>query len=344
MIINKYRIFSIYFTFLLCSTFVLSSNLITSVEAGYIIPQVEIYDPSNPDGSWKLAEVAPGDSGTVMFTGRVYVTEFRPHLEQIFISLKARSDRSGDTWGALVYPPEILLTSRQMEHDISVFVTAPPFTDVSEWRHIIIDGTWIGNPSSLSGEVIPSSVNVGVAPYIRYFASLGEGYKRVWPGQTAYFTMNVFNIGNRNESFHVSINDLDSLTKAGFAVTFPTEYIEVEADTKGEFKFRVMGTVKNFHPWRTYLSTISLHVVPVHELPDGEIQLLEQYAWNIDFYYYEFGPSFPEPCIFGIIIAIVFLVVIYYYLKKKSKKKKREHRRRMRRKQRQMEQEQADEI
>jgi hypothetical protein len=296
----------------------ISSNLSFPAEAGFVVAQIEIDPQPGPDGGSPMVEVAPGKTSAVILTGKVVLTKYRPRNEQIFVSLRAHTE----DWGAEVLPMELTINPNEWEYPIQISVAAPPWEDVNEERTVIIDGDWIANPSQISGNVKPNGVHVRVAPFIKFFANIGDGYKRVWPGGKADFSMNVHNLGNRNESFHISVNDLESLEQAGFAFKIPTEYISVDSKAKGIFRFSVEGTAKNFHPWRTHLTTISLHIVPTTEVPIGNPDP-EYYSWNVFFFYYERGPSFPEPCIFSIIIGIVFLVAIYYTLKKRSQKRRK---------------------
>jgi hypothetical protein len=307
-----------------------------SANAGYTVAQLQVTPKTGPTGGSPMADVSPGQSGTVSFDAKVILTKYRPRNEQIFVSLRAHSELEGDVWGASVSPPEILFNPQEFEKDVKIHVTAPMYEDVNEERNMIVVGTWMSSVSTISGEIKPHGVHVRVAPYIKFFTSLVDGYQRVWPGGKADFSMKIWNLGNRNESFHISVNHLDALSKAGFAVTFPTETVWVKPGDNSEFKFTVEGSVRYFHPWRTQLTAISLHVVPSNELPGQSVLNLENYAWNTEFYYYEWGPSFPVPCIAGIIIGIIILTVIYYYFKKRSGRRRKLRRaKRLRRRQRQ---------
>jgi hypothetical protein len=305
----------------------LISNIVTTVEAGYIVGQIEIdkhdMDKLSPDGGAPMTEVAPGKSGAIQIPAKIKLIKYPAKRQPIYINMWAHTDKTNDVWGASVNPKSFIMQVNELEKDIFINVRAPPYESVMEIRNITVGGDWAVMPGYLTGDLLENKITVRVAPYIHYNVFPIEGFQRVWPGTETTFKVGIFNFGNRDEEFHVSVINLESLDEADYAVFFPINAITVPAKSEKEFEFTVVGTVKNFHPWRSHLTTISLRVTPTQRLPQNDAMEPEHYAQVSDYFYYEFGPSFPEPCAFLIIIGIVILVVIYYFLKKGSKKRRK---------------------
>ncbi|UCH89029.1 MAG: hypothetical protein JSV49_12490 [Thermoplasmata archaeon] len=323
------KLFRVYFGILFIMFFLILPALTEPAEAGYLVAEVEIENPA----AIPKATVAPGQMGTVIIPAKVVLTKYPPRLEQVFINLRAYTNVEGDDWGASVYPPLIVFNPREISQDIQILVTAPMYEDVNEFRDVNVTGEWMLNPGMLTDKIVENGVRVHVEPYIKFVVIPVEGYQRVWPGGEAKFRIGVYNLGNREESFHISISNLDSLMAADFAVFYTTETITVKPFTESYLDFTVEGTAREFHPWRGHMTAITVHVVPIQDLPELEGIYLENLAQDFDFFYYEYGTSIPDTCAFGIVFGIVFLVVIYYYLKKRSQKR-RKSRRMMRRRRR----------
>jgi len=320
------KIFYAYLIFFIALVMMLISPGVSNSE-GYIVAQVEIEpEPARWPGGVPMCQVGDGDSGTVGLKGQLKLTRYPPRAQQVFVNLRAYTDAENDRWGASVIPPLIVLNPGQLYEDVDIFVTAPMYENVNEERHVVITGTWQGSPGGYVVEnIMETGVDVRVAPYLKFVvSSVDGGFVRVWPGRDANYQLSIYNFGNRNESFHIRILDTASLDLAGISVTFQSNTIDVGPREEGFFNIKVRGTVKTFHPWRSHMTQIGFEVTPTNELPviDNTPVDLTKYAQQWFIYYYEFGPSFPEPCIFGIVVGIIFLVGIYYYLKKKARKRR----------------------
>ena len=307
---------------------------------GYVVVQVEIDpEPTRWEGGVPMCQVGDGDSGTVGFSAEVQMTRYPPRAQQVFVNLRAYTDQENDRWGASVIPPVIVLNPGQLFADVNVYVTAPMYENVNEERNVRVTGTWQGNPGGYSEPIMESGIAVRVAPFIKYVvSSVDGGFVRVWPGREANYQLSIFNFGNRNESFSIKTLSQGVLDSAGLSVTYKTNTIDVGPRSEGFFDIKVIGTVKTFHPWRSHMTQIGFEIQPTNPLPmiDNNREDLTYYAQQWYIFYYEFGPSFPEPCICGIVVGIVSLVAIYYYFKKKARKRcaKRILKRRQRRKER----------
>lgn len=327
-ITNSNYIASLFFLLLF-----LISNQVANVEAGYVVVQIDV---EQKPGGVQLAEVGPGSTGTVHFKGEINLIKYPIKNEQVILQLSASTNIQNDKWGSTVIPPLVLVSPdpRQPTPPVDIFVTAPLYADVKEQRNVVISGTWMVNPGFFEGEIMETGVFVGVKPFIRYAIYPIEGYQRVRPGKEAEYIMGIYNLGNRNESFSVSVFNADGLADAGIVVHFPSETLNVAPMSLGEFPFKVKGTVKEFSFYRSHITAITLMVKPTTVIPGESVGDLEKYVQTFDFFYYEFGPSFPEPCIFMIIISVVALVGLVYYVRKRSAKRKK-LRRLMRRRNRQ---------
>jgi hypothetical protein len=333
------KLLSVYFFFIISLISLLLSPILSNSQ-GYVIVQVEVDPRSNEyEGGVAMCEVGDGDSGTVGFPGRIILSRYPPRAQQVFVNLRAYTDKESDLWGASVIPPVIVMNPGQLFADIDVFVTAPMYENVNEERNVRITGTWQGNPGGYSEDVMEGGVAVRVAPFIKFVvSSVDGGFVRVRPGGMADYQLSIYNFGNRNESFSIRTLNQGSLDGAGLSVTYKTNTIDVGPRSEGFFDIRVRGTVKNFHPWRSHMTQIGFEITPTNKLPriNNEVEDLTYYIQEWYIFYYEFGPSLPEPCICGIVIGIVVLVSIYYGLKRKARKRraKRILKKRQKRKQR----------
>jgi hypothetical protein len=342
-IMKALRILSAYFLFFFAILMLLISPVVSNSE-GYVVAQVEV-DTKPPmwEGGVPMCQVGDGDSGTVGFDAKLSLTRYPPRAQQVIVTFRAYTDEENDRWGASVIPPVIVLNPGQLYYeDLKVYVTAPMYEDVNEERNVRITGTWLANPGGNTGNIEESGVAVRVAPFIKYVvSSVDGGFVRVRPGGDADYQLSIYNFGNRNESFTIKTLNQGVLDTAGLSVTYVTNTIDVGPRSEGFFKIKVRGTVKVFHPWRSHMTMIGFEIQPTNPLPkiDNKVEDLTYYSQQWYIFYYEFGPSFPEPCICGIVIGIVSLIGTYYYFKRKARARKakrilnRRQKRRERRKQ-----------
>ena len=310
------------FYFILTAFILVSSSMSSVASAGYVTPRFVLDAPVEAP----FAEVGDGSSGTVHITGKVVYEKVKPReYEQLLFSFETDTQVDGDVWGASIFPLLGQINPNENSMDIDIYITAPLYESVDEYRNVRLGGTYVSNPSGWSGEIEANNVYVRVAPYIKFVTYSVEGFQRVYPGQKAHFSIGIMNFGNRVESFTVQVTNTAILQDQGISVVFPSETVEVGPKNETIFKFTVYGTDQFFHPWRSQMTTISLLVTPTNELPEGlsKDQPLEYFAQEWYVFYYEFGPEWPDTCYCWTILGVVLITAIYWYFRGKDKQRRR---------------------
>jgi hypothetical protein len=257
------------------------------------------------DMELKPAEVGLAKTGVVNYTGRLVIDRNYFYQQRVVVNLYA--DAGGEGWAASINPPQLIFLATEKAIPFTLFVVAPVKESVTEQRTVTITGNWQTDPGVKTGEVEPSYPTIPVKSYSHFTIIPTKDYVKVWPTQTAEFELTIVNRGNSEDTFAINILDYENLVAAGYTVILETNTITIDEDSEGTFKFKVSGP-PNFYIWKSQQTPIPLRIVAMNSEETEERTVVR--FWEC--MYYEVGFYVPEPCIFGIIVAVVLVVTLVW--------------------------------
>jgi hypothetical protein len=183
----------------------------------------------------KTANVAPGDTGVVTFSGKVTV-DMNP-VTRVVVSLMAE-----DTWGSAVVEPSTLLFASNGEQPFSVSVRAPKEASCNTVGEVRVTGRWRMYPGTLGGPCEPNEGVVGIiniAQYCRFSTSTDSSNIEITAGSDAKFTLNIHNEGNGLDSFNIEICNIEELESKGINVRINQILLELAEKQNGSVEISI---------------------------------------------------------------------------------------------------------
>jgi hypothetical protein len=291
------------------STLFLVTNIVT---AGPVDPEVEL----TLDQTIIMADVSkvsPDNPCIVKFTGYVSVS-FNPSTS-IIVDLTVT-----DTWQLAILAPTSMQFSSDSPNDkeFTVEIEIPYIIDSDEVDEITIFGSWTLYPSTKQESIDPVVGKVMVEKYHNFWLDLQHTKTReVRPGSDTSISFSILNMGNGEETFIVTVQNLDELKARGFDCE-STYYIHVLPDEETGCSI-LIKTPKDLVEDKLY--DINIEIKPMDDrgndvpIKNVTFHIKVQHGTSRQ-YYFNF-------CYLPIIlvIAIPIFLVFYYKWKRLQKMK-----------------------
>jgi uncharacterized membrane protein len=173
----------------------------------------------------QVADVRPGEHGTVTFPGIVTVTNpAGSTVQDVIVKLNGSTTLN---WPVTIKPDTINVEPGG-EETFSVTVSVPPETSYYIMDTLTVSGTAEPIPGAGEYNIDPITGSIRIAQFYKFSLECDEPSKEVGLGEECQFQLKIWNYGNGRDSFVVSIPGLNRLNEEGFIVTMGTYTIDVE--------------------------------------------------------------------------------------------------------------------
>ncbi len=204
--------------------FVMLIGIPDPAEAAQVTGQITL------DKSEQRADVGPGDSGIVMFTGMVSVAIVGPGMCVPSIEVMLTAD--ANEWPATIDPHRITFNTAQMgtAQSFEAAVRVPNFTSFTYNSNVTITGRARALPGTVTYNLLRARGNISIDPYFKLSVSCDEPYYEITPGDKFMHQLIIRNEGNTRDRIRIKIDEdsLDKLTKAGRVVSLGTPMVSIE--------------------------------------------------------------------------------------------------------------------
>ena len=185
----------------------------------------------------QYADVSPGSSGQVAFTGTVSADlAAGGAIQDVRVNLRARSEQG---WTTSITPTVVTMNPGTEEAPFTVTVTVPPETSCQQSSMIIVDGTAEATPGTSSCEVPPITGTILIEQYHKFNLDSSNAYIETKPDSDIEFELTIFNLGNDEDKFSVRVLNLDSIEKNDFKISIIPEEIGIPEKGSGVIKIKV---------------------------------------------------------------------------------------------------------
>ncbi len=183
------------------------------------------------DQPTKEADVAPGKSGLVQFSGTVSASQIGPgqQVQQIRVNL----DASAGGWPATISPESIVFDSPGTQ-PFSLSVKAPPRTSHRIAQEVIITGTAQELPGLATVTIPETKGAVYIQQFYKFSVECEKPYLQVQPGKQVMFSLKINNEGNDADTIKISVDNREELGEIGWTVQLSSqtrEVLESESDS-----------------------------------------------------------------------------------------------------------------
>jgi hypothetical protein len=216
---------------------------------------------------YKVANVGPGETGVVTFTGSATVT--LNQATRVIVSLS-----SEDTWGSAVVSPSTLQFDAPGEKPFGVSVRARPRESFSNIGTVTVTGTWRMYPGTLGGKAEPTAGAVGridINQFFKFTLKSPKAFIETSPGSQVAFTVTIQNRGNFVDTFTIDILNEDQLSKKKFSIILTQSDIEI-LESPQEDNIRVqVNTPLDWTIYKVEYTTVKIQVTSEKGVLEGVV-------------------------------------------------------------------------
>ncbi len=268
------------------------------------------------------ADVGPGDSGVVTFTGIVSVS--LNQATRVIVNLSAV-----DTWNSAIVTPNSLVFTASAEKPITVSVYAPLETSFNDNGMVTVTGTWTSYPGEFTGSVNPRSgavARIDINQFHKFSIENQVLSQEVIPGSEVQFELIINNEGNYIDTFTIDLLNSEELTAKGIDVEITQAVVEIPE--KGNET--IIISIKTNKNVKQGDNLIQLRVITEKGIYEGIPQQNLTYKLKIkkdpkdyaDSAIPNLGnmPSEPfEIVLFLLLVSVIGILLIVYWVKKRIK-------------------------
>jgi len=177
------------------------------------------------DQAEQTAQVAPGQTGIVRFTGSVHYT-VPIDCSGPFTANITLEGEAGD-WECKIIPSNVTLSRYDSDATFVVSVRVPPLTSHIETRQLEVSGNGTTIKEGMNVEFMPVHAMVNVKQFYRFEVECEEPFKEVDPGDQFSFQFKIRNEGNDQDTIKISIHPASEkrLDDMSWAVMLSTLHI-----------------------------------------------------------------------------------------------------------------------
>ena len=239
---------------LLGAFFVMLIEVPDSAEAAQVTAQIALDNPE------QKADVGPGQSGIVTFTGMVSVAMIGPgqNVQLIEVTLQASAG-----WPATVSPSSIKFAATETgsAQPFTVVVRVPNFTSFTQSGEVSVTGRARTIPGALSFNIPPTDGIISINPYYQVSVICDEPYSEISPGDKFMYQLKIRNEGNSRDRIRVKIDEdaQEKMTNDGWVVSLGTPMISIEEGKEDIIPISVTGS-SEWTLYQNHISTIKVIV------------------------------------------------------------------------------------
>ncbi|UCH89030.1 MAG: hypothetical protein JSV49_12495 [Thermoplasmata archaeon] len=204
----------------------------------------------------QIADVRPGEHGTVTFPGTVEARiPAGSNIQDVVVSLVGST---GMNWPIAINPPKVQLDPGG-QAAFSVTVSVPPETSYYIQDSLTISGTAQSFPGAGAYRVDPITGTIRIAQFYKFSLECDKPYRQVSPTDQVAFNLRVWNYGNGRDTFTLFIPKLTTLAKDGWNIQLGTYTVEVEEKNQKTVQITINTPVK-FNAWINDVTNIEIEV------------------------------------------------------------------------------------
>ncbi|RLF71236.1 MAG: hypothetical protein DRN35_02770 [Thermoplasmata archaeon] len=228
------------------------------------------------DEGKRTAQVAPGQSGIVTFSGSVNaIVPWQPNVQQCVVTLQGSTDAG---WPVTISPSTVIFTRQDTKaKPFIATVKVPPETPYLQSGTVIIQGRWSYVPGAIGGPVNPVTGIIDIDQFYRFTLNVKSPYVQVRPGSTLNFDIKIRNDGNGADVLSLRILNYDKLSKKDWVVQLGNPRIRVQSNQE-EVVTLSIATEQRIYPWVNEVTTIQIELISVQAQELGELSLPVEYA------------------------------------------------------------------
>lgn len=198
-------------------------------------PVVELkFDPGE---EVQYADVAPGESGMVSFSGTVRADlAAGGSVQDVVVNLQASTDQG---WATTIDPTTVVLNPGTEEVPFLATVSVPPETSFYVCGVLTISGTATAYPGALRYTIDSITGTILINQYYKFSIGCNEPYQECCPDSELCYELNIYNEGNGLDEFMVEITNLEYLTHELFTVSPETNTMEIPEKNVGQVNVQV---------------------------------------------------------------------------------------------------------
>jgi hypothetical protein len=263
------------------------------------------------DEEEQVADVRPGEHGTVTFPGTVEADIVGgSSVQDVIVRLSGSTNLD---WPVAINPDEVQINPGNVAH-FSATVTVPPESSVDISDKITISGTAETIPGSGEQYQVPPIIGtIKIAQFYKFSLSANNVMQKGSLGDVVTVNLFIENHGNGADTFDVFVVNIAKLEKKGFSVSPVSTTASVKEKSSIELSFNVELPTERKNAG-THAIEIEVHS-KTQELNEGTA-FPKTYPFEIRV---ESSPwDFFTSTNIIIIITIIVLIGIVYYLKKRN--------------------------
>ncbi len=203
------------------------------------------------DTGEQTADVGPGETGIVRFTGQVEVEMIGPgaNVQLIVVSLTADAG-----WPTSISPTTMSFPAQgSTPKNFEVVVRVPNFTSFQSSGNVMISGTVRTLPGALNFKIPETKGIITINPYFLLTVSCEEPYVEISPGDPLLFSMKIKNDGNTKDRIKIDVSNVDDLAKDEWVVTLGTRSVMIDENKEDVVKIAVTSP----QDWTLYRNRVT---------------------------------------------------------------------------------------
>ena len=252
-------------------------------------------------------QVGPNQSARASLKGEITIHRFVPGVSRYLVYLYLEGD---PPITGLVNPMIMEFTpggARTLNFTVSI--RAPIFTPHTDGVRNLpytarVKGNWFSIPQGPagSGEVPTESIMVNIEPYYYFTMNPDPPFKRVWPGATTSFEVEIYNQGNTYDTVYVEVDNEEVWADRGWAFEIPVPRVDV-APREYKSVEVIVHCPQNLVLWENSFVGISLL-----GYSERALYLHQNVEYHMSLYFQMWGFYLPEVA-WAVVFALVFLLI-----------------------------------
>ena len=255
------------------------------------------------DQSQQTAQVAPGQSGIVTFTGTVTTDmTIDSTTQKVLVSLTS----SAGGWATSVTPSTMAFSRQLTSGAFSISVKVPPRTSHTITTTLIVGGTYQNIPG-LGNTIKETTAMINVKQFYKFQVECSKPFLEVDPGDQFVFQLKIRNMGNDQDTIRINQDPITEkkLNDMGWAVMLSQTDIILDEGTDQVVKISVTPP-KEWNVWKNEITTIKVKIYSFQAMSLGEIPVEATYP----LYVRERGASAPGFEFELMAFALIFIMMI----------------------------------
>jgi hypothetical protein len=227
--------------------------------------------------SEQIANVRPGEHGTVIFPGTVEARiPAGSNTQDVVVYL---SGSTTNTWPVVVNPPTIQVDPGG-EAPFQVTVAVPPETSYYVEDQLTITGTATTFPLGLNYNIQGTTGTIRIQQFYKFALSCDKPYREIAPTEQTVFNIKIWNYGNGRDTFNINIPNYNTLVSNGWNIQLERYTIYVMEKTPETVKVTIQSPVK-FNHWINEVTQVKVDVVSKQQLELEATSFTETYPLAI---------------------------------------------------------------